>query len=403
MRALLSGMSFTPLPSVPDSNNTSDNNLRSAITAANNDTTADTDTITLQPGTYTLSLGQLVDSNTTAGHTLIIEGAASTGANASIINAGELSRVLSIAAGATVELEDLEITGGTAETDASGGTTEADGGGILNLGSLTLDDVAIVGNKTTATAADETAHGGGIYSTGSLTIEGTSPATSLIENNTASGGAGTSATPTGGNADAGGIYSNSASQLSISQTTIYGNIAQGGLGFDGSSSSANGGNGGNAAGGGVVVFNTSSSPAVFQNDAIANNQSNGGDGGDGATSMTGGNAGSGSGGGVAIGSAGTAAATFTNVTISGNTASSGTTGTGTTAGSANEAVGGGLFIESAIAGFALQNVTVASNSAPTTAALAKDLAAALPMLRPVCRSSAALSRETPLRAPVADC
>ena len=74
---MLSGNTYSPATSVADSATTSDNNLRSAIAAANADTGTATDTIQLTSGTYTLSLGQLEISNTA--HTLIIEGQGSTG------------------------------------------------------------------------------------------------------------------------------------------------------------------------------------------------------------------------------------------------------------------------------------------------------------------------------------
>ena len=120
-----------------------------------------TDTIVLTSGTYTLSLGQLAVTSTA--HTLIIDGQGSTGRNATMIDQTALDRVFQINSGVTVIFENLEITGGTAETDASGGTTEAEGGGILNQGNLTLNNVAVIGNTAKATLPGESAFGGGIF------------------------------------------------------------------------------------------------------------------------------------------------------------------------------------------------------------------------------------------------
>ena len=195
-REMLSGNTYTAAPSASaiDSSaaynsSSSDNNLRSAIAAANADTGTATDTINLSSGTYTLSLGQLEITSTA--HTLIIDGQGSTGPDATIIDQTALDRVFQIDSGVTVIFENLEITGGTAETDASGGTGAAEGGGILNQGSLTLDNVAVMNNTAKATLAGEGAFGGGIFSTGALTINGLTPGASLIEGNSAIGFAGT--------------------------------------------------------------------------------------------------------------------------------------------------------------------------------------------------------------------
>ena len=126
-RALLTGNTYSPDPAFIDSNVTTDDNLRTAIYNANQDTGTATDTISLRAGTYALSLGELDITNTA--HTLIIEG---TGAIPSdtIIDQLSLDRVFQVASGVTVEFKDLEITGGDAQDDGNGGTTESDGGGI---------------------------------------------------------------------------------------------------------------------------------------------------------------------------------------------------------------------------------------------------------------------------------
>jgi hypothetical protein len=364
LRALLSGMTFAPLPLVPDSNNTADNNLRSAITLSNADATADTDTINLSAGTYSLSLGQLSVTNTTVGHSLMIVGEGSTGANPTIITTTTLDRILSISSGATVTLENLEITGGTAETDSAGGTTEADGGGINNVGTLTLTNVAIVGNTAKATVVGEIARGGGIFSTGSLTITGTTLVNNLIQNNSALAAAGNSSIG-GGEADGGGIYSNSTVNVSISQTTISGNTAQGGAGFDGSTSTAAGGPAGVGVGGGVFAIDgTGSETASFTNDAFTGNKAIGGLGGNGATGLDSGAGGDAFAGGAAILQG--AIGVFNAVTLSGNIAqggSAGTAGTGGTAGANGSGFGGAIETQANTSGSALLNVTIYGNQA----------------------------------------
>ena len=194
--------------------------LREAIAAANSPGTASdcgtadsvSNTIVLGAGTYTLSIAPTgADDNTTGdlnvtGTTpLEIIGA---GATATVINATSLGdRVLSVAAGATVTLQGLTITGGHAPDGAAGadgangtgtggpggpggaGSAGADGGGILNLGTLTLTDAAVTNSRAgqggaggnggngakygaggPGGAGGAGGAGGGIYSSGNLTL-----------------------------------------------------------------------------------------------------------------------------------------------------------------------------------------------------------------------------------------
>ena len=127
-------------------------------------------TIVLAAGTYTLSIARAGaddnatgDLNVTGTTPLTIIGA---GTGATVIDATGLGdRVLSVATGATVTLERLTITGGHAPDGAAGangtngtgttgaggpgaeGSAGADGGGILNLGSLTLTQVAVTNSR----------------------------------------------------------------------------------------------------------------------------------------------------------------------------------------------------------------------------------------------------------------
>ena len=104
--------------------------LRNAIATAATTTGQSTYTINLTStdgsgGAYTLGNngGELsIPAFTNPNMTLIIEGQGSTGPSATIINQTALDRVFQIDSGVTVIFENLEITGGTAETDSSGGT-----------------------------------------------------------------------------------------------------------------------------------------------------------------------------------------------------------------------------------------------------------------------------------------
>jgi hypothetical protein len=128
--------------------------------------------------------------NSTA-HTLIIEGQGSTGANATIIDACKLNdRVFQVAGGVTVEFQNLEIKGGTAQDDgASGvtpGSTDAQGGGLLNLGgNVSLTNVAVLSNQAVGSNGHN-GQGGGIYTSGgSVTLSN-----DTVSHNTARGASG---------------------------------------------------------------------------------------------------------------------------------------------------------------------------------------------------------------------
>jgi len=161
---------FNPLPGIADGDAGS---LRAAILAAN--ANAEADTIQLDVGTYALTaagggdtLGDL-DLTDTA-HKITIIGA---GAGDTIIDATALSdRVFDINSDVTVEFVGVTITGGT-------GPYGADGAGILNAGTLTMQDSVVSGN------APDRAQGGGIYNTGDATLNGTT-----VSDNLANDGAG---------------------------------------------------------------------------------------------------------------------------------------------------------------------------------------------------------------------
>ncbi|HEX4145358.1 MAG TPA: fibronectin type III domain-containing protein [Pirellulales bacterium] len=367
MRQMLSGNTYSPSASVADSSSTSDNNLRTAITQANADTGTVADTINLSAGTYTLSLGQLDITNTD--HALIIQGQGSSGPNATIIDQTALDRVFEVS-GARVIFKNVEITGGTAETDDTGSTsTQAEGGGLLDEGDVTLDNVAVIGNKAVGQGtAGQNAVGGGVFSSGVLDIgDG-----SVIENNSAIAAAGVLANPTNGAflsmAEGGGVFSNTESSLEISDTTIEGNIAQAGAGSESAP-------GGSTFGGGVYIFNaTGAATSQLTDDTISGNQAIAGAGGAGGPGSNGGQGGFAVGGGVEIdfetanesstGSAMGGPASIINSTISGNTVQGGAGGAAGSSGTVGDGGGGlGGGVDCTAADSEVLNDTIDGNSA----------------------------------------
>ena len=144
--------------------------LQAAIDAA-----APGATLTLCPGTWALTSGIRITQNLT----LVGAGAGQT----VLDGGGNPIRVLQIAPGASVTVQDLTIAKGVS-------TAGFEGGGIYNEGTLRLLGVTVTGNKSefaggiynngTLTLAagsrvsDNTAdfEGGGIYNDGTVTLEG---------------------------------------------------------------------------------------------------------------------------------------------------------------------------------------------------------------------------------------
>jgi hypothetical protein len=299
--------------------------LRDAVLQFNADPGSDDDIIQLQAGTYALTVQNTGGHHETAGldgdlnitstaHRLIIQGAGSSGANATIVDASQLQdRVFHIVnPGTQVVFQDLVIRGGLAQDDGSDGaltgSTDALGGGILNNGSqVTLDDVVLQnnvargGDAAVLAAPGHNASGGGVYSTGgALTLAG-----ATITNNQAIGGRGGDGIPAfgggtpggdGGAALGGGLYATGGS-LDISESMATSNQATGGQGGDGDSDFGDrGGVGGSGLGGGLYVNGGS---LTIGTSTIATNQATGGLGGRNAGSVgDGGGEGAGSGGGV---------------------------------------------------------------------------------------------------------
>jgi fibronectin-binding autotransporter adhesin len=252
--------------------------LREAIIAANTDTpsgsasgecpagTPGGNEIVLGPGEYSLASGELRVSSQL---TLVGQGATTT-----TINGNGVDRVLDVLDDANLTARNLSVINGQAPngTPASGsvpGTAGASGGGILNAGSLTLQEVTVSGNAAGAggggvagSAADDApgagGSGGGIESTGpTLTV-----IDSTIAGNTAGSGGNANLAQVGGAGGGGGGIDADSGSVEITASTISGNKA--GIGGFGGLVGGAGGNGGGLLLAGSVT-------ATLTNDTIASN------------------------------------------------------------------------------------------------------------------------------------
>jgi len=168
--------------------------LREAVRAANNNIAVDScmagtsglDRIVLPEGFYQLSIANVPEipdeNNALTGDldilgNLVIDGA---GRDLTVIDGGDIDRVFQVVAGASVEIQRVTIQNGDSKTGLLGG------GGILNLGTLTLSLVTLHDNRavnvggaldnlSTATLSDtfingnySTKDGGGIFNNGQL-------------------------------------------------------------------------------------------------------------------------------------------------------------------------------------------------------------------------------------------
>ena len=202
--------------------------LRAAVQEAN--AFAGPDTIQLGAATYVLSgaagddLALSGDLDITGDLTLTGAGTAST-----IIDGGGVDRVLDIdpsGAGVSVTISNLTVRGGNAAGQA--------GGGIRNLGTLSLSNVTLAANSSGV-------NGGGLLNLGTLTLTNTT-----VSGNTAG-------------TDGGGIYNSGGGTLTITASTLSGNSAN--------SAGRNGGG----------IFNASA--ATLTNVTVSGNSANSGGGG----------------------------------------------------------------------------------------------------------------------------
>ena len=292
-----------------------DCSLREAIAAASPGDTIDFSVT----GTITLHLGEL-----TINQDLSING---PGAANLTISGNNTSRVFNINNG-IVHISGLTIQNGSA---GSGG----DGGGILNMGNLTLNGSTVSSNRAFA-------DGGGIFNMGNLTLNG-----STVSGNTAFDGGGgisndsgtvglTNVTVSGNTAGSRGGGIDNGGSATLTNVTVSGNTAFGGAGFGG--------------GGGIFNFGN----LTLNNSTVSGNTAFGGNGG-------------------GIDNRGLGSASLTNVTVSGNTAffnggginnDSGTVGLTNVTVSGNMSLGGsfGGGIFSKFGGVTPKNTIIANNT-----------------------------------------
>lgn len=348
--------------------------LREAISAANAGIAgADCggmtgiDTIRVPAGTYTLALpGADEDDNATGDLDLRadfrLEGA---GVGQTVLDAAGLDRVLHIHLNQTVEIADLTITGGRTP-DAAAGANARPGGGLLNVGTLTLSGVRVAGNATghggdsTAGTAGNGGRGGGIYNARVLTITNST----IAGNATGNGGEGGTF---GGEGGRGGGLLN-AGELTLTNSTFSSNTTgDGGRGGDFSDGSDGGFGGDGGHGGGLLTLGSTigiviASATVVNSTISGNTTGSGGAGGNGAVGGEGGHGGGGA--GVQHLSIGTT--TLVHTTVANNTTGAGAaegTGTGGTDGEAGtDGSGPGVDLRSGT--LVLRNTLVADNRTP---------------------------------------
>ncbi len=279
---------FVASPSIPDTTTpsacTSPCALRQAIAAAEaaEAVTAENETIELPVGTYTLTKGPLRISHPIVdAYSLTLVGLGAR-ANEVVITAGGGSRVLIDGAeggsSGQVVLKRLEITGGNGE----GGIPheepfepeKGEGGGIAieQNGTLKLDEVLLMGN----TAAVE---GGGIENVGELTVEN-----STISHNTVTGGRGL-----GGGISSDNLNNESHESIKVVNSTLAFNSVSGGSQNEGSAifngtvleltNSTLSGNSAPSSGGALAGFNNGAAPnmgvSTIANNIIADNKGGG--------------------------------------------------------------------------------------------------------------------------------
>jgi hypothetical protein len=192
-----------------------DGSLRGEIKAA-----ASGDTIEFDPSLAGQAIA-LTGGELAIAKSLDIEG---LGADQLTISGNNASRVFDVSAGTSVTIAGVTITNGLANGSAP--VRASAGGGILNLGSLTLTDDVVSNNQAVgdphASALGRVggAVGGGLANLGTLTVSN-----SVFTGNQALGADGSSGN-SAGNALGGAIFSTSAASITDSQFTF--NLAQAG-------------------------------------------------------------------------------------------------------------------------------------------------------------------------------
>jgi CSLREA domain-containing protein len=217
-----------PAPGACDS----DCSLREAVLAA--DAGAGGDTIELPAAHIRLGRAGTGEDAAATGdldltRSVVVTGA---GARSTLVDAAGLDRVFDIRPGATVLLADLAVTGGA---------VDGDGGGIENLGTLTLLRTAVTANEARLSTSR---NGGGIASSGTLVVT----QSTIAGNRAYDGGgielagsvsltdssiAGNVAGGPGSNGRGGGIHGAVGATVTASSSTIADNVAFDGVGSGG--------------------------------------------------------------------------------------------------------------------------------------------------------------------------
>lgn len=243
-----SGISFAATQVVSTTADSGTGSLRQAITNA-----VAGDTIQFQfattPVTISLTGGDLEISKN-----LTITGLGATNLIIDASNNNQRNRVFTIGSGVTVSIAGLTVKGGRGGGTGLG-SIDGDGGGIYNLGNLSLINVAVSNN----TAANFDVGGGGILNQGTLSLVGCT-----VSNNTAGGktSLGTNGAVTGG-----GIRNAAVGTLTVTDSTISNNFAQigGGIFSPGSMTVTGSTFASNSAGVGVSTSQTLEGGAIFIN------------------------------------------------------------------------------------------------------------------------------------------
>jgi CSLREA domain-containing protein len=206
---------------------------------------------------------------------------------------GQRFRVLRVSTGATVVISGLTVTGGlpvNAPHCTSGDKHGINGGGLVNLGALTLSDMIVSNNRAgnggtcNNDQGGEGGAGGGIFNVAGATLI---VVRSTISDNFSGDGGNNIASsgPLGGVGGSGGGINNDGT-LTIIDSTISGNRS-------GTGGQRNFGGSGSAGGDGGGIFNFTGATATLINSTISGNES--GPGGACASSGQGGNGGNGGG------------------------------------------------------------------------------------------------------------
>jgi len=236
-------------------------------------------------------------------------------------------RLLDVAAGASLTLQNLTLQGGLAF--GSGVGVSAEGGAVYNQGTLDLNGVTVQDNEALGAPGVNRRYGnggkggngsgGGLYvAGGSLTLTG-----STLSADTAQGGQGGQGGHSdtfangdggdGGNGSGGGLYVAGGS-VTLTGVTLSADTAQGGQGGRRGAHLGHGGNGGGGSGAGLYA---GGGTVALSHDTVTGNAAQGGAGGGNS-----GGPGLGEGGGLFIDPAAIVSLdAFTQANVTGNTAS----------------------------------------------------------------------------------